>query len=485
MNSHHHVIIVGSGPAGLAAAGILSGHGLDILIIDDNPIPGGQFLRRPPAAVDARRRWPGPLKGRVQQLVGRLKRHTIGSWSEGQVLGIFEQRTLLVETSAGRVIPCRADTLILATGARERQLPFPGWTLPGVIAVGAAQIMMKSSGILPGKRTVVGGGGPLLMVLAAEILAAGGQVPAVLEQGTAVAKLGVAAAGPAAWPGLFRGAACLARLAVGRIPVRQGVRIVEARGRRQLEEVVAARIDSRGHPVTGSEEIYTGDTLAVGYGFVPNTELARQAGCALAFDADKGGWHVQVDTSMKTTVAGIYAAGEVTGIAGAAKSYIEGSLSAWRILYERGRVKQRAYTRMTQPLIRRRLRQVRYGRRLNRLCNLAPDFFGATTDDTVVCRCETVTMGEIRRQIANGFVTMDSIKKATRCGMGICQGRICGPILVDILSVQGGQSPEAVGPTSARPPVRAVSLGALAEMAPVEARDYGGLPSAAQEENAK
>jgi NADPH-dependent 2,4-dienoyl-CoA reductase/sulfur reductase-like enzyme len=467
MPDHYDVIIVGSGPAGLAAVEVLSRHGLHILMVDESTHAGGQLVHRPSHTAKPGRRFdPGGLKHRVMRLAAQARKRRVRFLKGCQVLGIFPQQTLLVEAHDGKVSEYRSDTLILATGARERQLPFKGWTLPGVMGCGAAQILMKSSGILPGEKTLIAGSSPLMLVLAAEILAVGGTVPALLNQGTMAEKLKAFTAGPAIWPRLFEGAVCLARLAAARIPLKQGMGIVEARGQGNLETVVAGRIDGQGRLIEGTEQIYPADTLAVGHGFAPNTELPQQAGCAVSYDLDRGGWYVKVSASMATTVDNIYAVGEVTGIAGADKSLIEGGLAAWNILNRQGRIGRRTIETHTVPLMRRLRWQIRYGRFLNRLCSPPPGSYGAVPDETVVCRCEEITMGEIRRQIRHGFTTIDGIKKATRCGMGWCQGRICGPILMDILGRSGQQPPATVGRPPARAPVKPVALGALAAMVP-------------------
>ena len=354
--------------------------------------------------------------------------------------------------------------MILATGARERHLPFKGWTLPGVMTTGAAQILMKGSGILPGRKTLIGGCGPLMLVLAAEILANGGKVRAVLDQSVAAGKLKAVTAGPSIWPKLLEGAVYLTRLAAARVPMKQGVRIVEARGRHELEAVVTARVDTNGCIIQGTEQIYPTDTLAVGYGFSPNIELPQQAGCSVSHAVDKGGWHVDVSATMATSVDDIYAVGETTGIAGAGKSLIEGQIAAWDILFKQGRVDRQTGEKHSRPLMRRRSRQVRYGHFLNQLCRLQPDCCADIPDEVIVCRCEEISMGEVRRQLNNGFATMNGIKKATRCGMGNCQGRTCGPILFDMISAFSQRPPVAVGYPSARAPVKTVTLGALAKM---------------------
>jgi thioredoxin reductase len=476
MNKRHAVIIVGSGLAGLAAANLLSRHGVRVLMVDDNAHTGGQLLRQPPYAAKAHRRFVlDRLKHRGLQLVKQLRKHKVYLLTGAQVLGIYPECTLLLAQSRGHVAEYRADSLILATGARERHLPFKGWTLPGVMAAGAAQIMMKSSGILPGKNTVIGGCSPLLFALAAEIVTNRGRVQAVLDQSVLATKLKAVTAGPAIWPKLFEGAVCLARLAAARVPVKQGVRVVEARGQRQLTAVVWAQIDTHGGIVAGTEKIFAADTLAVGYGFLPNIELAQQAGCSVSYTADKGGWHVDVNASMATSVPGIYAAGETTGIAGAEKSFTEGQIAAWHILFRQDRVDLQTYESRIRPLIRQRHQQAQYGRFVNQLCRLAPDWYEGIPDETIICRCEEITLGEIRRQLTNGFATISAIKKATRCAMGNCQGRTCGPILFDMISAFSHQPPAAIGAASARAPVKTVALGALAQMKRINGDQGQGL----------
>jgi NADPH-dependent 2,4-dienoyl-CoA reductase/sulfur reductase-like enzyme len=474
MKLSYHVIIVGSGLAGLAAADILSRYGLHILVIDDNAHLGGQLLRKLPQAAAAENRFePDRLKRQGVRLAARIKKGNIQVLNGTQVLGIYPGHILLVADSRGHVSEYRADALILATGARERQLPFKGWTLPGVMSTGAAQILMKSSGILPGRKTLIGGCGPLMLVLAAEILANRGKILAVLDQSSTVMKLKAVTAGPAIWPKLLEGATYLARLAAARVSMKQGVRIVEARGRNQLEEVVVAGVDADGRIIRGTERIYPIDTLAVGYGFSPNIELPQQAGCAIKYSKARGGWFVDVSEAMMTTVGDIYAVGEATGIAGAGKSFVEGRIAAWDILKKRSVVDRQTYESNAGPLMRRRSRQVQYGRFLNHLCRLQPGCYADIPDETVICRCEEITMGTIRSQLDNNFTTMNGIKKATRSGMGNCQGRTCGPILFDILSAHSHRPPDEIGYTSARAPVKTVTLGALAKMTVNTSQDDG------------
>jgi NADPH-dependent 2,4-dienoyl-CoA reductase/sulfur reductase-like enzyme len=465
MSKRYHAIIVGSGVGGMAAAKLLCGYGLRILVVDENSHMGGQLLRKQLHCRHTPRRFGlDRIKRRGMRLAEQLGKGGIKILKDAQVIGIYPENTLLVGEGSSRVVEYRADALILATGARERQLPFKGWDLPGVISTGAAQILMKSSGILPGRKTLIGGCGPLMLVLAAEIIANGGKVHAVLDQNGVAEKLRAFTAGWSIWPKLIEGAACLARVAAAGIPLRQRVRVIEAMGSNHLERVVSARVDADGVVIQGTESIHVSDTLAVGYGFSPNIELPQQAGCAISHAIDKGGWHVAVNATMATSVDDIYAVGETTGIGGGGKSMIEGQIAAFNLLLKLECVSRYTYEKHMQPLLRQHSQQLLYGRFLNRLCRLQPGSYEGISDDTIICRCEEINMGDIRRKLKSGFDTINGIKKATRCTMGHCQGRICGPMLSDIISAFTRQPRTVVGVTSARTPIKMVPLGALARM---------------------
>lgn len=477
MNNAYQVIIVGSGPAGLAAADLLAGFGMRVLLADDNAMAGGQLLRRPGHTGKHFKPFePDRLKKKGLRLVDHINTGKVEFINGSQVLGIYPERVLLLETmqGQGRVMEFKADAIILATGSREKFLPFKGWTLPGVLSTGAAQILMKGSGILPARKMLIGGLGPLPLVLASEFATHGGKVTAVFDQSCTLDKLKIFASGRRGWSKIVEGAMHLGRLAVERVPVRQGTRIVKAAGKQHLESILIGRVDDRGRVVQGSEKSYPAATLAIGYGFSPNLELPQQAGCTVSHDVDRGGWHVNVSATMETSLPDIYAAGEATGIAGAGKSYIEGKIAGMQILYKNDRIGWREFEKQVRPLLRRQKQEIRYGRFLNRLCHVKPGCYEDIPDDTIICRCEEITMGEIRRQLAGNFMTMNSIKKSTRITMGRCQGRICGQILFDIISAFTHHPPETVGYTSARTPVKNVALGSLARM--TDLNDKGGDP---------
>lgn len=444
------VVIVGTGCAGLAAASVLSRAGMDVLMIDENPLPGGQLLRGPaPKAF-----FLGQSKERGFSLIQGLDPARVRILSRARVLGIFPGSALLVleRDSDGkeRTREIRAEHIILATGARERYLPFPGWTLPGVMSCGAAQILIKSHGILPAPSTLIAGTSPLQMVLASQILQNRGRVTALVHLYSWGRQMDIFRHLPHAAPKILEGLVHQARLLLHRTPVHFQTSILEARGNGCLESVVTIQTDEKGRPIPGTEKIYQTKALALGHGFVPNVELASQAGCDLSHDRAKGGWTVRVDHRLETSVPGIFGAGEITGIGGGEKSLIEGRMAALSVL---GR---------TDPkLSALRKREQAWGRCLNRLCEIPEAAWTRIPDQTLICRCEEITMGEIRKASAQGLDTAQILKKATRAGMGQCQGRICGPMILDLLGGLTGRKGEENGLPQSRAPVKTAPVSAF------------------------
>jgi len=456
------VAIVGAGFAGLAAADVLAGSGLDVRVFDENPHVGGQLLRRPSGTSHG----PGGfefdgIRRSGLRLVGRVARRGVKVEGGTQVLGLFPGQTLLVEDRDGRVSEVTARCVLCAAGARETYLPFKGWTLPGVISTGSAQILIKSSGMLPAKETLIGGLGPLQFVLAREIVRYGGKVLALLDHGGVADKIGLMRMLPRNLPKLLDGAWIMASLALSGVRVRLRMRILEASGKTRLESVVAARAGGDGQIISGTETRYPTECLAVGFGFAPNIELLIQAGSAAEHLPDRGGWVARVGDLLETSVDNVFAAGEVTGIAGARKSMIEGRIAGLAIR-ERLGYPAPGTSRLLLDLARERRSELRYGAVLNRMCRLPEDWVKSIPEETIICRCEDVRMADIRKALADGFATPGALRRACRCGLGNCQGRICGPIIRDILEAETKSGPGRIGTPSVRPPIKAVRLGALA-----------------------
>lgn len=467
MKTKYHVVIVGSGIGGLSAARHLAGRGFDILMIDECSLSGGQLLRKTEKLIAAKFD-PDTTKKKgfsLIQLVENSDQH-IDKIAQAQVLGIFEGKTLFVHTGGSRdsaqIVEISAEFIILATGARERYLPFKGWTLPGVMSLGAAQILIKSHGILPAQKTLVAGSSPLMMVLASELLKNGGAIPAMLNENPFSKNLKFLPLVRHHWPKLFEGAVYTAQLMRNRVFTVNRTRVLEARGKKQFETLVAARTTADGDVIVGTEQEYCAGALAIGYGFVPNIELAVQAGCATEYLQAGGGWIVTVDKNLETSLDSVYAVGEITGIAGGKKSVAQGEIAAISILKKMRKLPQSAdNSRSMKQLYARNQQQMEYAAFLNNLCQVPLTAYQQIPDDTLICRCENISMEEIKKAISLGFTTSGGIKKATRCGMGMCQGRICGAVITDIIMALTQKKPEEIGSSRLRAPVKNVAIDAF------------------------
>jgi NADPH-dependent 2,4-dienoyl-CoA reductase/sulfur reductase-like enzyme len=457
------VAVVGGGLAGLAAAEVLGRGGVGVLVLDENPRPGGQYLRGGRGAPIG---WADRVKRSGLAMLDRLPRQAVEVRNRVEVVGIQPGFELLAADGGGGIFTIEAKRLLLATGARERFIPFNGWTLPGVLAAGAVQVLIKQSGVLPARNTLVAGAGLFLNAVAGDILKSGGRVAAVLDEAPLRRRMAPLLALAGQFLKLAQGGLLLARLLSAGTRVRHSTRIIAAGGEGRVREVTAARVDRRGGVVSGSEAVFPASCLAVGFGFTANTELAQLAGCRMVFDAALGGWVVAVSEELETSVAGMYAAGEIAGIGGAAKSLTEGRLAGLAMLRRMGTRPGGGPAPEASALLRMRRRQIGFARYFNAQHTFEPDYMrrwvSGLSDDLVICRCEEVRLGDVRRAVAAGFDAPAGLKKATRCGMGICQGSTCKMILLEVLAALTRKPLARIPLPSVRMPVKPVALGVLA-----------------------
>jgi NADPH-dependent 2,4-dienoyl-CoA reductase/sulfur reductase-like enzyme len=468
-----HLAIVGAGPAGLAAALAAAGGGVRVTVIDASQAPGGQFYRQPAAGLGARR----PQALHHQWRTWRRLRDGLARQSAaGRVTHLPDHHVWCVERrpdgprrftvhallgpAQEQPVEVRADAVLLATGGYEKVLPFPGWTLPGVVTAGGAQAMLKGSLAVSGRTAVVAGTGPLLLPVATGLAAAGVTVAALVESADpkALARRTGALVGRA--DKLAEGAGYAVELLRRRVRTLVRHTVVEAHGEDRLEAVTVAALDAEGRVRPGTGRRIGCDTLAVGHGMLPHTDLAETLGCRV----EPAGTRVWADEEQRTDVPGVWAAGETTGIGGAALSLAEGHIAgrsaAARLL---GRVPDPGEW---AEAARSRAALREFFRVLDTVYVPPARWTERVTDATVVCRCEEVTAGAVREAVGElGAGDVRTVKLLTRAGMGWCQGRMCGSAVAGIAGCA-----ETV---TRRPFARPVPLGVLARAGEISEDDDG------------
>jgi NADPH-dependent 2,4-dienoyl-CoA reductase/sulfur reductase-like enzyme len=449
------IAIVGAGPAGLRAAEQIVAAGLRPVLIDEAPRIGGQVYRQPPPALQ---RPPKALYGfaapRALALFERWNalRPQVDHRPETLVWQI-EGRTLhLLQQGRPETLPF--DALLLATGATDRVLPFPGWTLPGVFTLGAAQVLLKAQATRIGPRVAFAGTGPLLYLVAWQYLQAGGTVQAVLDAAPPDAPRRALPALLASRPALaLQGALLLARLRAAGVPVRRGVRLLRAEGDGRVQRL---HWQAPGAP----ERITDCDAVAFGHGLRSETQLADLAGCAFEWDAVDEAWAPSCDAQGRSSVAGVYLAGDGAAIRGADAAESAGARAAQALLQDLGRAG-------AQPASPSPPSHEGWRHAIKTLAPLPADWAAQAPDELIVCRCEEISAGELRACVRDtGTQELNRLKALTRIGMGRCQGRICGAAAARLLTHAAGVPLAEAGRLRTQPPVKPVPIAALAMTAP-------------------
>lgn len=434
------LVVVGAGPAGMAAASTALAGGLRVALLDAGASLGGQYWRHPaPGAL--------PDGGYLHHDLATytaLRRHLAAH--EGRLLLLLQhQAWTAVATGEGfavhaidrsgpvggeRAVVVSGDRLLIATGAFDRQIPFPGWDLPGVFTAGGLQALLKGNGVRAGSRVVIAGTGPFLLPVATALAASGARIVALCEANSPRRWLPHAGTAVRLPSKALEGADYARQLARHRIPVHTSSAVVAAHGTgsqagqsERLHAVTIARLDGRGNVRPGTQRRVAADTLGVGWGFVPQLDLAVTLGCRLRAGDDENEV-VSVDGGQRSSVDGVYVAGEATGVGGAALALAEGQLAAEAVLADAGRTPATPASRLR--VVRRRVRDHRAFARAMHLAHPVPrDWSTWLADDTLLCRCEEVPVSAVRDAVAAGAADARQVKQLTRAGMGWCQGRMC------------------------------------------------------------
>ena len=451
----YDVIVIGAGPAGMAAATVAARAGLSTLLLDENPVPGGQVYRAATTSPLAGSGILGPEFAHGAKLAAAVAESGAEVVQGATVWSLDRDRVVGVSRGgASRLL--KAGRVILATGALERPFPIPGWTLPGVMTVGAAQTVLKSSGMVPSGNIALAGQGPLLWLLAAQVLRAGGSIRAILDTTPRANYLAALphALGFLASPYALKGLK-LIREVRAKVRVIRGVTKLQARGEGALSEVA--------FEAEGKTQTLALDGLLLHQGVVPHVNLAMAAGVAHEWDGAQHCFRPVLGAGGATSVDGILIAGDGAGIAGAEAAFERGRLASIAAVKA---LAPDAVSRLpSETEVEAALARASRGRAfLDRLFQPQKEFRIPADDDTIVCRCEEVTAGQIRQSIAVGATGPNQLKAYRRCGMGPCQGRLCGLTVTELMADERGKTPEEIGYYRLRAPVKPVSLAEIASI---------------------
>ena len=436
------VLVIGGGPAGLTAALSAARAGAGVILVDERPVPGGQYYKQPHPGLKS-------VADDQQFAVGRAliaEVHAAGvSIIEGMVVNAALPLAVTVVGGTSR-LEFEPKRLIVATGAYERAHPVPGWTLPGVMTAGAAQTLLRSYRVLPGKRILVAGNGPLNLQVAVELARAGADVVAVLEA--------AAAPGIKALPSL----AAMALTAPGLL--RQGFDYLRELKRRNIPVHYAASVEAikPGLTARAGHFCFEADTICLGYGFLPSNEILRLLGCHHDYDPRRRQLVTLRDEALRTSIAHVFAAGDCCGLGGAHAAMAEAVIAGITAARE-------ALGVMSDPVpgeIQKARDQLKRHRRFQMaLWTLFTPAHRSLAPDALLCRCEAVSAEQISDIIAHGSDSIGSLKRQSRLGMGRCQGRYCVPEAVENLCRLHGRMPDEFSFAAPRPPIRPVPLAVL------------------------
>lgn len=453
------VVVVGAGPAGLAAAVECARTGAATVILDEQAGPGGQIYRGITTTPLQKREILGPDYWHGTTLVSALQNSTAIHLSRATVFAVTRADGGGFDVGVahdGAAALLHAGQVIVATGALERPFPIPGWTLPGVITAGGAQVLMKSAGLVPEGPVVLAGTGPLLYLVASQFAAAGATIDCLLDT-TPAGRMWEALPHAAAFlssPYVAKGLALLRQ-------ARRSTRVVS--GVERLEASGADRLESVRYAVGGRTTELPARALLLHQGVVPNINLSNAIGCDQRWDAAQLCFVPVVDAHGATSVPGITIAGDGAGIAGARAAEARGTLAGLQALAALGRIdalQRDARAANARASVARWTR----GREFVDALYRPTDAFRLPQGDTVVCRCEEITAQQIIETAKLGCPGPNQMKSFLRCGMGPCQGRFCGLTVTELIARERGVPPAAVGYYRLRFPVKPITLGELASL---------------------
>jgi len=462
MKPLYDLVIIGAGPAGLAAAVTASEYGLSTLVLDEQQLPGGQIYRSIEKSVPENASALGKDYFYGENLVQEFRRSRVDYLSGATIWDIGRDLTIgyLADEQARQV---RAKHILIAVGAMERPVPIPGWTLPGVMGAAAADILFKSCDMVPEGPVVLAGSGPLLLLVACRLLDNGVNVAGMVETNGFSDNLKALPYLPRALRAshyLIKGLSMRWKVRKSDIPIFQKAVKLRIEGE---DSATALCFESR-----GKAQRIPARTVLLHEGVVPSLQLTRLLGCEHQWYARQRYWRPVLGDRGQTSVSGVSVAGDAGGIFGAKTAETAGKLAAIDIAFTLQVLSAQERDLAAYPLLKVRDREMAIRPFLDTLFPPGHEALVPPNDETLVCRCEELTAGQIREAIALGALSPGQVKAQTRSGMGPCQGRMCGLTIAEMIAASRQVSLADVGHLRVRPPVKPITLGQLANLEVVE-----------------
>jgi len=459
------LVIIGGGPAGIAAAATASKHGLEVAIIDERPTLGGQIYKRvgPGFKVKSAKEV-GKDYFLGEELIKELDNSSVEVFLETLVASI-EDSAVVIARNGKSAEKLKYKKLLISPGAYDRPVAFPGWTLPGVITAGAAQSLVKTQRVNPGSRIFFAGSGPLALAFPAQLSGYGANIVGIIEA--------------APRPGIFKALRILLavignldlmrdaakyqiHLISNRIPMAYGRIIVSANGKDRVESVTHAKVDKNWRVIPGTEKTVEVDALCIGYGFFPSVELFRLLDCELEYEESRGGAVVKLDNWGATSVANVFGAGDGTGISGSYVAIARGRLAALKIAAELGKISDKSLSALAAGYQKTFAQRTKFQSAINNAYEIKDGIYELADNGTVICRCESVKLESILPSLES-TIDPSVVKAYTRCGMGLCQGRNCQRQISALIAQKHGIPISQITQATPRFPTKPIKLGQIAD----------------------